>query len=245
MQELMVLNNSKFRYQVILAQGIKSEYSMTKNSKKKRWPLGCSTPAFRGYSSNRGCLKSTIQKSVISTTSQTLVEVVLVIVKTASYFKKVKTATYRSRWDASVLISRFWSFDQRQSNLPYRLMPRIKDTITMLLKWWTTWSFDAISHVSLFDTDASRCKPSATRVRRAGASLSVGNTPETRTTEHASLVLYKQEPRWTRPDNFIPGTADKNPYYNLDAASRVILNFGSHAVCVRAWYHNCRQLHSA
>ncbi|MEZ8697757.1 LPS assembly protein LptD [Vibrio lentus] len=140
-------------------------------------------------------------------------------------------ATYRSQnWDASVLVRDFQVLT-KDDNLPYRLMPQLEYNY-YAPEVMDYLDFDMISHVSLFDTDASG-KPSATRVHvEPGITIPVGNTWGTWTTEARLLGTYYQQDLdgVDTTNEFIPGTTDKNPYYNLeDTASRVIPEFRSHA----------------
>ncbi|MEZ9129870.1 LPS assembly protein LptD [Vibrio splendidus] len=137
-------------------------------------------------------------------------------------------ATYRSQnWDASVLVRDFQVLT-KDDNLPYRLMPQLEYNYYApeVMKYL---DFDMISHVSLFDTDASG-KPSATRVHvEPGISIPVGNTWGTWTTEARLLGTYYQQDL-----NDVP-TDPKDPDYiegneNLkETVSRVIPEFRSHA----------------
>lgn len=89
--------------------------------------------------------------------------------------------------------------------------------------------FDLISHVSVFDTDASN-KPSATRVHvEPGITIPVGNTWGTRTTEARLLGTYYQQdldgvPTDPNSANYVEGNE-----YLEETVSRVIPEFRSHA----------------
>ncbi|RLQ17889.1 LPS assembly protein LptD [Vibrio sp. SBT000027] len=131
-------------------------------------------------------------------------------------------ATYRSQnWDASVLVRDFQVLTP--NNQPYRLMPQLEynyyapEVIKNL-------DFDMISHVSVFDTDASN-KPSATRVHvEPGITIPVGNTWGTWTTEARLLGTYYQQ------DLDGVDTGSGSDYEGLEeSTSRVIPEFRSHA----------------
>ncbi|UPR55517.1 LPS assembly protein LptD [Vibrio sp. ED004] len=132
-------------------------------------------------------------------------------------------ATYRSQnWDASVLVRDFQVLTT-SNNLPYRLMPQIEYNY-YAPEVMDYLDFDLISHVSLFDTDASG-KPSATRVHvEPGITIPVGNTWGTWTTEARLLGTYYQQ------DLDGVNTGAGSDYEGLEeSASRVIPEFRSHA----------------
>lgn len=132
-------------------------------------------------------------------------------------------ATYRSQnWDASVLVRDFQVLTT-SNNLPYRLMPQIEYNY-YAPEVMDYLDFDLISHVSLFDTDASG-KPSATRVHvEPGITIPVGNTWGTWTTEARLLGTYYQQ----ELDGVDTGAG--SDYEGLEeSASRVIPEFRSHA----------------
>ncbi|MEZ9775777.1 LPS assembly protein LptD [Vibrio sp. 10N.261.54.A5] len=128
-------------------------------------------------------------------------------------------ATYRSQnWDASVLVRDFQVLT-KDDNLPYRLMPQLEYNY-YAPEVMEYLDFDMISHVSLFDTDASG-KPSATRVHvEPGITIPVGNTWGTWTTEARLLGTYYQQDL-----NDID-----SEYEDLEeSVTRVIPEFRSHA----------------
>ncbi|MDD1826933.1 LPS assembly protein LptD [Photobacterium sp. ZSDE20] len=133
-------------------------------------------------------------------------------------------ATYRSQnWDASVLVRDFQVLTDTTNNLPYRLMPQLEYNY-YAPEVMDYLDFDMISHVSLFDTDASG-KPSATRVHvEPGITVPVGNTWGTWTTEARLLGTYYQQ------DLDGVDTGAGSDYEGLEeSASRVIPEFRSHA----------------
>ncbi|MFS1862471.1 LPS assembly protein LptD [Vibrio lentus] len=142
-------------------------------------------------------------------------------------------ATYRSQsWDVSILVRDFQVLTNSTNNLPYRLMPQLEYNYYApeLMEYL---DFDIISHVSLFDTDASG-KPSATRVHvEPGITIPVGNTWGTWTTEARLLGTYYQQDLdgVDITNKYINNnSANENPYYGLeDNVSRVIPEFRSHA----------------
>ncbi|MEZ9152827.1 LPS assembly protein LptD [Vibrio sp. F13] len=128
-------------------------------------------------------------------------------------------ATYRSQnWDASVLVRDFQVLT-KDDNLPYRLMPQLEYNY-YAPEVMEYLDFDMISHVSLFDTDASG-KPSATRVHvEPGITIPLGNTWGTWTTEARLLGTYYQQDL-----NDID-----SEYEDLEeSVTRVIPEFRSHA----------------
>lgn len=132
-------------------------------------------------------------------------------------------ATYRSQnWDASVLVRDFQVLTT-SNNLPYRLMPQLEYNY-YAPEVMEYLDFDMISHVSLFDTDASG-KPSATRVHvEPGITIPVGNTWGTWTTEARLLGTYYQQ------DLDGVDTGAGSDYEGLEeSVSRVIPEFRSHA----------------
>ncbi|WP_122053951.1 LPS assembly protein LptD [Vibrio sp. Evd11] len=132
-------------------------------------------------------------------------------------------ATYRSQnWDASVLVRDFQVLTT-SNNLPYRLMPQLEYNY-YAPEVMEYLDFDMISHVSLFDTDASG-KPSATRVHvEPGITVPVGNTWGTWTTEARLLGTYYQQ------DLDGVDTGAGSDYEGLEeSVSRVIPEFRSHA----------------
>ncbi|MEZ8877922.1 LPS assembly protein LptD [Vibrio lentus] len=132
-------------------------------------------------------------------------------------------ATYRSQnWDASVLVRDFQVLTT-SNNLPYRLMPQLEYNY-YAPEVMDYLDFDLISHVSLFDTDASG-KPSATRVHvEPGITIPVGNTWGTWTTEARLLGTYYQQ------DLDGVDTGAGSDYEDLEeSVSRVIPEFRSHA----------------
>ncbi|PTP29960.1 LPS assembly protein LptD [Vibrio splendidus] len=132
-------------------------------------------------------------------------------------------ATYRSQnWDASVLVRDFQVLTT-SNNLPYRLMPQLEYNY-YAPEVMDYLDFDLISHVSLFDTDASG-KPSATRVHvEPGITIPVGNTWGTWTTEARLLGTYYQQ------DLDGVDTGAGSDYEGLEeSVSRVIPEFRSHA----------------
>ncbi|WP_061039529.1 LPS assembly protein LptD [Vibrio coralliirubri] len=132
-------------------------------------------------------------------------------------------ATYRSQnWDASVLVRDFQVLTT-SNNLPYRLMPQLEYNY-YAPEVMEYLDFDMISHVSLFDTDASG-KPSATRVHvEPGITIPVGNTWGTWTTEARLLGTYYQQ------DLDGVDTGVGSDYEGLEeSVSRVIPEFRSHA----------------
>ncbi|PMG44353.1 LPS assembly protein LptD [Vibrio lentus] len=132
-------------------------------------------------------------------------------------------ATYRSQnWDASVLVRDFQVLTT-SNNLPYRLMPQLEYNY-YAPEVMDYLDFDMISHVSLFDTDASG-KPSATRVHvEPGITIPVGNTWGTWTTEARLLGTYYQQ------DLDGVDTGAGSDYEGLEeSVSRVIPEFRSHA----------------
>ncbi|MEZ8394221.1 LPS assembly protein LptD [Vibrio cyclitrophicus] len=132
-------------------------------------------------------------------------------------------ATYRSQnWDASVLVRDFQVLTT-SNNLPYRLMPQLEYNY-YAPEVMDYLDFDLISHVSLFDTDASG-KPSATRVHvEPGITIPVGNTWGTWTTEARLLGTYYQQ------DLDGVDTGSGSDYEGLEeSVSRVIPEFRSHA----------------
>ncbi|WP_172380436.1 LPS assembly protein LptD [Vibrio sp. Vb339] len=131
-------------------------------------------------------------------------------------------ATYRSQnWDASVLVRDFQVLTP--NNQPYRLMPQLEYNYYApeVMKYL---DFDMISHVSVFDTDASN-KPSATRIHvEPGITIPVGNTWGTWTTEARVLGTYYQQ------DLDGVDTGEGSEYEGLkESVSRVIPEFRSHA----------------
>ncbi|NOI90348.1 LPS assembly protein LptD [Vibrio splendidus] len=133
-------------------------------------------------------------------------------------------ATYRSQnWDASVLVRDFQVLTDTKNNLPYRLMPQLEYNY-YAPEVMDYLDFDLISHVSLFDTDASG-KPSATRVHiEPGITIPVGNTWGTWTTEARLLGTYYQQ------DLDGVDTGAGSDYEDLEeSVSRVIPEFRSHA----------------
>ncbi|MEZ8631051.1 LPS assembly protein LptD [Vibrio lentus] len=131
-------------------------------------------------------------------------------------------ATYRSQnWDASVLVRDFQVLTP--NNQPYRLMPQLEYNY-YAPEVMKNLDFDMISHVSVFDTDASN-KPSATRVHvEPGITIPVGNTWGTWTTEARLLGTYYQQ------DLDGVDTGEGSEYEGLkDSVSRVIPEFRSHA----------------
>lgn len=132
-------------------------------------------------------------------------------------------ATYRSQnWDASVLVRDFQVLTT-SNNLPYRLMPQLEYNY-YAPEVMDYLDFDLISHVSLFDTDASG-KPSATRVHvEPGITIPVANTWGTWTTEARLLGTYYQQ------DLDGVDTGAGSDYEGLEeSTSRVIPEFRSHA----------------
>ncbi|MGR5000148.1 LPS assembly protein LptD [Vibrio celticus] len=132
-------------------------------------------------------------------------------------------ATYRSQnWDASVLVRDFQVLTT-SNNLPYRLMPQLEYNY-YAPEVMEYLDFDMISHVSLFDTDASG-KPSATRVHvEPGITIPVGNTWGTWTTEARLLGTYYQQ------DLDGVDTGAGSDYEGLEeSVSRIIPEFRSHA----------------
>ncbi|OED76370.1 LPS assembly protein LptD [Vibrio crassostreae] len=132
-------------------------------------------------------------------------------------------ATYRSQnWDASVLVRDFQVLTT-SNNLPYRLMPQLEYNY-YAPEMMEYLDFDMISHVSLFDTDASG-KPSATRVHvEPGITIPLGNTWGTWTTEARLLGTYYQQ------DLDGVDTGAGSDYEGLEeSVSRVIPEFRSHA----------------
>ncbi|MFS1980131.1 LPS assembly protein LptD [Vibrio lentus] len=132
-------------------------------------------------------------------------------------------ATYRSQnWDASVLVRDFQVLTT-SNNLPYRLMPQLEYNY-YAPEVMDYLDFDLISHVSLFDTDASG-KPSATRVHvEPGITIPVGNTWGTWKTEARLLGTYYQQ------DLDGVDTGAGSDYEDLEeSVSRVIPEFRSHA----------------
>ncbi|MFA0032115.1 LPS assembly protein LptD [Vibrio sp. 10N.261.49.A12] len=132
-------------------------------------------------------------------------------------------ATYRSQnWDASVLVRDFQVLTT-SNNLPYRLMPQLEYNY-YAPEVMEYLDFDMISHVSLFDTDASG-KPSATRVHvEPGITIPLGNTWATWTTEARLLGTYYQQ------DLDGVDTGAGSDYEGLEeSVSRVIPEFRSHA----------------
>ncbi|WP_373941716.1 LPS assembly protein LptD [Vibrio chagasii] len=131
-------------------------------------------------------------------------------------------ATYRSHnWDASLLVRDFQVLTP--NNQPYRLMPQLEYNYYApeMMKYL---DFDMISHVSVFDTDAST-KPSATRVHiEPGITIPVGNTWGTWTTEARLLGTYYQQ------DLDGVDTGNGSEYEGLEeSVSRIIPEFRSHA----------------
>ncbi|OEF94791.1 LPS assembly protein LptD [Vibrio splendidus] len=132
-------------------------------------------------------------------------------------------ATYRSQnWDASVLVRDFQVLTT-SNNLPYRLMPQLEYNY-YAPEVMEYLDFDMISHVSLFDTDASG-KPSATRVHvEPGITIPVGNTWGTWTTEARLLGTYYQQ------DLDGVDTGAGSDYEGLEeSVSRIVPEFRSHA----------------
>ncbi len=132
-------------------------------------------------------------------------------------------ATYRSQnWDASVLVRDFQVLTT-SNNLPYRLMPQLEYNY-YAPEVMEYLDFDMISHVSIFDTDASG-KPSANRIHvEPGITIPVGNTWGTWTTEARLLGTYYQQDL----DGVDTGTG--SDYEGLEeSVSRVIPEFRSHA----------------
>ncbi|ANP77598.1 LPS assembly protein LptD [Vibrio crassostreae 9CS106] len=132
-------------------------------------------------------------------------------------------ATYRSQnWDASVLVRDFQVLTT-SNNLPYRLMPQLEYNY-YAPEVMDYLDFDLISHISMFDTDASG-KPSATRVHvEPGITIPVGNTWGTWTTEARLLGTYYQQ------DLDGVDTGAGSDYEGLEeSVSRVIPEFRSHA----------------
>ncbi|WP_081322243.1 LPS assembly protein LptD [Vibrio coralliirubri] len=136
-------------------------------------------------------------------------------------------ATYRTQnWDASVLVRDFQVLTE--NNQPYRLMPQLEYNYYApeVMKYL---DFDMLSHVSVFDTDASD-KPSATRVHvEPGITIPVGNTWGTWTTEARLLGTYYQQdidgvPTDPNSANYVAGNE-----YLEETVSRVIPEFRSHA----------------
>ncbi|MFA0469283.1 LPS assembly protein LptD [Vibrio sp. 10N.222.51.E8] len=128
-------------------------------------------------------------------------------------------ATYRSQnWDASVLVRDFQVLTT-SNNLPYRLMPQLEYNY-YAPEVMDYLDFDLISHISMFDTDASG-KPSATRVHvEPGITIPLGNTWGTWTTEARLLGTYYQQDL-----NDID-----SEYEDLEeSVTRVIPEFRSHA----------------
>ncbi|MDH5925655.1 LPS assembly protein LptD [Vibrio lentus] len=132
-------------------------------------------------------------------------------------------ATYRSQnWDASVLVRDFQVLTT-SNNLPYRLMPQLEYNY-YAPEVMDYLDFDVISHISIFDTDASG-KPSANRVHvEPGITIPVGNTWGTWTTEARLLGTYYQQ------DLDGVDTGAGSDYEGLEeSVSRVIPEFRSHA----------------
>ncbi|MEO9495510.1 MAG: LPS assembly protein LptD [Vibrio splendidus] len=132
-------------------------------------------------------------------------------------------ATYRSQnWDASVLVRDFQVLTT-SNNLPYRLMPQLEYNY-YAPEVMEYLDFDMISHVSMFDTDASG-KPSANRIHvEPGITIPVGNTWGTWTTEARLLGTYYQQ------DLDGVDTGAGSDYEDLEeSVSRVIPEFRSHA----------------
>ncbi|WP_333913633.1 LPS assembly protein LptD [Vibrio coralliirubri] len=132
-------------------------------------------------------------------------------------------ATYRSQnWDASVLVRDFQVLTT-SNNLPYRLMPQLEYNY-YAPEVMEYLDFDMISHVSIFDTDASG-KPSANRIHvEPGITIPVGNTWGTWTTEARLLGTYYQQ------DLDGVDTGAGSDYEGLEeSVSRVIPEFRSHA----------------
>ncbi|KPM01297.1 LPS assembly protein LptD [Vibrio splendidus FF-500] len=132
-------------------------------------------------------------------------------------------ATYRSQnWDASVLVRDFQVLTT-SNNLPYRLMPQLEYNY-YAPEVMEYLDFDMISHVSMFDTDASG-KPSANRIHvEPGITIPVGNTWGTWTTEARLLGTYYQQ------DLDGVDTGAGSDYEGLEeSVSRVIPEFRSHA----------------
>ncbi|PMG35653.1 LPS assembly protein LptD [Vibrio splendidus] len=132
-------------------------------------------------------------------------------------------ATYRSQnWDASVLVRDFQVLTA-SNNLPYRLMPQLEYNY-YAPEVMEYLDFDMISHVSMFDTDASG-KPSANRIHvEPGITIPVGNTWGTWTTEARLLGTYYQQ------DLDGVDTGSGSDYEGLEeSVSRVIPEFRSHA----------------
>ncbi|MDN2666505.1 LPS assembly protein LptD [Vibrio sp. 14N.309.X.WAT.E.F5] len=132
-------------------------------------------------------------------------------------------ATYRSQnWDASVLVRDFQVLTT-SNNLPYRLMPQLEYNY-YAPEVMDYLDFDLISHISMFDTDASG-KPSATRMHvEPGITIPVGNTWGTWTTEARLLGTYYQQ------DLDGVDTGSGSDYEGLEeSVSRVIPEFRSHA----------------
>ncbi|MEZ9515959.1 LPS assembly protein LptD [Vibrio splendidus] len=132
-------------------------------------------------------------------------------------------ATYRSQnWDASVLVRDFQVLTT-SNNLPYRLMPQLEYNY-YAPEVMEYLDFDMISHVSMFDTDASG-KPSASRIHvEPGITIPVGNTWGTWTTEARLLGTYYQQ------DLDGVDTGSGSDYEGLEeSVSRVIPEFRSHA----------------
>ncbi|MDH5919891.1 LPS assembly protein LptD [Vibrio splendidus] len=132
-------------------------------------------------------------------------------------------ATYRSQnWDASVLVRDFQVLTT-SNNLPYRLMPQLEYNY-YAPEVMEYLDFDMISHVSMFDTDASG-KPSANRIHvEPGITIPVGNTWGTWTTEARLLGTYYQQ------DLDGVDTGAGSDYEGLEeSVSRVVPEFRSHA----------------
>ncbi|CAK3055061.1 LPS-assembly protein LptD [Vibrio crassostreae] len=130
-------------------------------------------------------------------------------------------ATYRTQnWDASVLVRDFQVLTP--NNQPYRLMPQLEYNY-YAPEVMDYLDFDMISHVSVFDTDASD-KPSATRVHvEPGITIPVGNTWGTWTTEARLLGTYYQQ-------DLDGVNTSSDEYKDLEeSVSRVIPEFRSHA----------------
>lgn len=136
-------------------------------------------------------------------------------------------ATYRSQnWDASLLVRDFQVLTP--NNQPYRLMPQLEYNY-YAPEVMEYLDFDMISHVSVFDTDAST-KPSATRVHiEPGITIPVGNTWGTWTTEARLLgTYYQQDLDGVPTDSNSAGYVEGNEHLE-ETVSRVIPEFRSHA----------------
>ncbi|PMH16052.1 LPS assembly protein LptD [Vibrio splendidus] len=222
MQERGTQLNSKFRYLSDFGSGsIKSEY----------------LPDDKKYSEKGDRWGAQLQHSGIFQESW-LFEVDYSKVSDIDYFTDLSSgignredgqllqegrATYRSQnWDASVLVRDFQVLTT-SNNLPYRLMPQLEYNY-YAPEVMEYLDFDMISHVSMFDTDASG-KPSANRIHvEPGITIPVGNTWGTWTTEARLLGTYYQQ------DLDGVDTGAGSDYEGLEeSVSRVIPEFRSHA----------------